>query len=119
MKTNEVPNEVPITMVILPQTVWQETTEKIDKLLQLVDGAQMSDITAQQIRIPLVQFKNDVELQRRYGLTYTIVRKITKNNLLRSYCDPDRQRYRWTTHKDIMDYLTLIKNYGTTINPNR
>jgi hypothetical protein len=105
-------NNTPITMVLLPQAVWQETAEKIDKLLHLADGAQKTNATAQQERIPLIQFKNDTELQRRYGLTYTVVRKITNDNLLRSYCDSGRQRYRWTTHEDIIDYLNQIKTAG-------
>jgi hypothetical protein len=103
---------ITMKMVILPQTVWQETTEKIDRLLQLIDEDQRVNSTARQERIPLIQFKDDVELQRHYGLTYTVVRKITNNNLLRSYCDPDRQRYRWTTHEDIMDYFNRIKTAG-------
>jgi hypothetical protein len=98
-------------MVLLPQNVWEETTEKIDKLLHLIDNSQKTS-TTQQIRIPLIQFKDDVELQRRYGLTYTTVRKITNDNLLRSYRDPGRQRYKWTTHEDIMDYLNQIKSAG-------
>jgi hypothetical protein len=101
-----------VPMVVLPQTVWEETTEKIDRLLQLVDGVQNPAPMSQQVRIPLIQFKNDMELQRRYGLTYTVVRRITNDNLLRSYCDPGRQRYRWTTHEDIMDYLKQIKTTG-------
>jgi hypothetical protein len=105
-----------VTMVLLPQVVWQETIEKIDKLLHLVDsdGGQSKRISAIQVRIPLIQFKEDIELQRRYGLTYTTVRRIANDNLLRSYCDPGRQRYRWTTHEDIIDYLTRIKNAGIT-----
>jgi hypothetical protein len=99
-------------MVLLPQIVWQETTEKIDKLLYLIDNTQKPNSSTQQARIPLIQFKNDVALQRRYGLTYTVVRKIANDNLLRSYCDPGRQRYRWTTHEDIMDYLNQVKTAG-------
>ena len=110
MDKEQIPIKGPMTMVILPETVWEETTEKLDKLLQLMDGVQTTN--TQQIRIPLIQFKNDVELQHRYGLTYTTVRKITNDNLLRSYCDPGRCRYRWTTHKDIMDYLNQIKSAG-------
>ncbi|MDR1182371.1 MAG: hypothetical protein LBL13_10390 [Bacteroidales bacterium] len=101
-----------VPMVVLPQTVWQETTEKIDKLLHLVDGSQRANPTAQQERIPLIQFKNDKKLQRRYGLTYSQVRKIANDNLLCSYCDSGRQRYRWTTHEDIINYLNRIKMSG-------
>jgi hypothetical protein len=118
-------NNNAVTMVILPQAVWQETTEKIDKLLHLANSGQRINTTVQQERIPLIQFKNDIALQRRYGLTYTVVRKITNDNLLRSYCDPGRQRYRWTTHEDIIEYLNQIKtagiknNYGASFNPDR
>jgi hypothetical protein len=108
-------NSAPVMMVLLPQTVWEETTEKINRLLQLVDGVQNPASTSQQVRIPLIQFKNDTELQRRYGLTYTVVRRITNDNLLRSYCDPGRQRYRWTTHEDILDYLKQIKTTGIQV----
>jgi hypothetical protein len=111
-QTPEINN--PVTMVLLPQAVWQETTEKIDKLLHLVNSGQKVNASPQQERISLVQFKNDIALQRRYGLTYTVVRKITNDNLLRSYCDPGRQRYRWTTHEDIIDYLNRIKTAGIT-----
>jgi hypothetical protein len=105
-------NDSPMMMVLLPQTVWEETAEKIDRLLRLVNGVQEPTSMSQQVRIPLIQFKNDTELQRRYGLTYTMVRRITNDNLLRSYCDPGRQRYRWTTHEDIVDYLKQIKTTG-------
>jgi hypothetical protein len=109
-QVNSTPVMVP--MVVLPQTVWEETTEKIDRLLRLVDDVQKPASISQQVRIPLIQFKNDTELQQHYGLTYTMVRRITNDNLLRSYCDPGRQRYRWTTHEDIMDYLKQIKTTG-------
>jgi hypothetical protein len=119
MEKEQVPiNSSPMTMVLLPQTVWQEMDDKLNKLMELMNdghGPLNLNNPMDQIRIPLAQFKNDVELQHRYGLTYTVVREITKNNLLRSYCDPDRQRYRWTTHEDIMDYLTKIKTAGIKI----
>ena len=110
----ELTNNSPVTMVLLPQAVWQETTEKIDKLLLLLGSGQNGDqkTNVQQGRIPLIKFKEDVELQRRYGLTYATVRRITSDNLLRSYCDPGRQRYRWTTHEDIIDYINRIKTLG-------
>ncbi|MDR2406582.1 MAG: hypothetical protein LBE13_00490 [Bacteroidales bacterium] len=108
-----------VTMVLLPQAVWEETAEKINKLLQLIDDGQSQRNTTQhqrnttqQARIPLIQFKDDKELQHRYGLTYTVVRKIANDNLLRSYSDPGYQRYKWTTHEDIMDYLNQIKTAG-------
>jgi hypothetical protein len=98
----------PMTMVLLPQTVWQEMNNKINQLL----NQREENPTVQQVRIPLIQFKNDVKLQRRYGLTYTVVRRISNNNLLRSYNDPERRRFKWTTHEDIIDYLNQIRTAG-------
>jgi hypothetical protein len=106
-------------MILLPQNVWKETTEKLDKLLQLMGDThgnqKMGFSPVQQTRIPLIQFKKDIELQRYYGLTYAVVRRLANDNLLRSYCDSERRRNRWTTHEDIMNYLNQIKEAGISI----
>jgi hypothetical protein len=112
MNKENISNSKPI-LVLLPQTEWQETTEKIDQMLQLVRIKQEEIAKAQtQERIPWVQFRKDKVLRERYGLTYTAVRKLAGKNLLRSYNDHEHVRYKWTTHEDIMNYFNSIKNNG-------
>jgi hypothetical protein len=66
-------------------------------------------------RIPIAAFKRDKSLVARYGMTYTVVRDLALKGRLRSYCDEDRERGRWTTHSDLVSYFEGMKKMGMKI----
>jgi hypothetical protein len=105
-----------ITMVMLPQAVWEQMLQKIENIsvrLEMSQGAQAPSVGVPE-RIPIVKFKTDKNLSERYGITYTVIRDLALRGHIKTYCDDNRERGRWTTHEDIMSYFAGIKKMGIT-----
>ena len=103
-----------LTMVMLPQPVWEQVLQKLERIsahLEVSPGAQVG-VPATPERIPIVSFKNDKSLAVRYGMGYTVIRDLALKGRIKTYCDENRERGRWTTHEDIMSYVAGIKKMG-------
>jgi hypothetical protein len=97
-----------ITMVMLPQPVWEQVLQELSSIKAALEvrGSAVPE------RIPIARFKSDKSLVERYGVGYTVVRELALKGQLRSYRDENRERGRWTTHSDLMRYFESVKKEG-------
>jgi hypothetical protein len=103
-----------MNMVMIPQPVWEQVLQKLESIsakLEVRQGAQVAAGGTPE-RIPIVAFKHDKVLSARYGISYTVIRDLALRGRIRSYCDENRERGRWTTHEDIMSYVDGVKKMG-------
>lgn len=103
-----------MTMVALPQPVWEAVLEKLERISAKLEASQSAReaYAGATERIPIVAFKSDKKLCARYGLTYSVLRDLALRGSVRTYCDENRERGRWTTHEDIMGYVDGVKKMG-------
>jgi hypothetical protein len=109
--SNKKMNEA-MTMVMLPQSAWEQMLQKLESITSLLEVNTPVAAASSSERIPLVLFKSDKELAKRYGISYTVVRELALSGSLKTYCDVDRKRGRWTTHEDILSYFNSVKKLG-------
>ncbi|MDR1022900.1 MAG: hypothetical protein LBL94_06500 [Prevotellaceae bacterium] len=101
-----------ITMVMLPQPVWEELLHSIATIKAKLEVTPVQAQAGTPERIPIVAFKNNKSLAERYGVSYSVVRDLALKGRLKTYCDDNRERGRWTTHSDLVAYFDGVKQMG-------